>query len=262
MKPLAAAVAVSLISVSLSACGSASNTGTTTHGGSSAKVVTTSPTKSGAPSAKPFNVGGYLAANVKPKFPVGAPGKVSVVAIGPLKKDGTGSAKTPVAYRNNTSAGISHLELSATARLKGTLVASGESQGGTPAQLEPGEIGFAFIYFQDSKSIPTKGLTYDFSADTMPADTSSYNTAPLTVGEATDNGSSIVGTADNRTGKPLTGPYAVSVYCFSHKKLSGEVDSFADQSNDISAGAQVSFTADLYGTKCAKFAVGVSGYFK
>ena len=106
------------------------------------------------------------------------------------------------------------------------------------------------------------GLKYEFTAETLPADTSSYNTAPLTVGEATNNGSSIVGTAVNKTGKPLVGPYGVQVYCFAGNQLTAEVGSFADQNNDVAADAKVSFTANLYDTKCDKFTMGVSGYFK
>jgi hypothetical protein len=85
---------------------------------------------------------------------------------------------------------------------------------------------------------------------------------PLTVGEATYNGSSIVGTAVNKTGKALAGPYGVQVYCFAGNDLTAEVGSFADQHDDIAANAKVSFTADLYDTKCDEFTVGVSGYFQ
>lgn len=210
---------------------------------------------------KPFNVGGYLAGNATPTFPVGEPGQVSIVAQGPLKKPGIG-AVLPIAYRNNTGVAISHVDLSATARLNGQLVASGRSQGTIPAQVQPGEAGLGYIYFEDSKSMADTGLEYEFTAETLPADTSSYNTAPLTVGEATYNGSSIVGTAVNKTGKALTGPYSVHVYCFAGNKLTAQIGDFADQSNDVAADAKVSFTADLYDTKCDEFTVGVSGYFQ
>lgn len=210
---------------------------------------------------QPFNVGGYLAGNAKPTFPAGEQGQVFIVAQGPLKEPGIG-AKLPIAYRNNTGAAISHVDLSATARLNGKLVASGKSQGAIPAQVQPGEVGFAFIYFEDSKSMADTGLKYEFTAETTPADTSSYNTAPLTVGEATHNGSSIVGTAVNKTGKALTGPYGVQVYCFAGNKLTAEVGAFADQNDKVAADAKVSFTANLYDTKCDKFTVGVSGYFQ
>jgi hypothetical protein len=258
------AAGAALIALTITSCGSGS-TGSSTaskpSGGSSATVITPSPTPTAAPSVQPFNVGGYLAGNAKPTFPAGEPGQVFIVAQGPLKKPGIG-AVLPVAYRNNTGAAISHVDLSATARLNGKLVASGKSQGATPAQVQPGEVGFAFIYFEDSKSMAETRLKYEFTAETSPADTSSFNTAPLTVGEVTYNGSSIVGTAVNKTGKALSGPYDVQVYCFAGKKLTAEVGSFAEQNNDVAAAAKVSFTADLSDTKCAKFTVGVSGYFK
>lgn len=229
-------------------------------GTSSAKVVTPSQAKD--PGPQPFNVGGFLAGNAKPDFPAGEPGEVAVVAEGPLKKDLIGAASLPVAFRNNTADAISHIDLSATARTNGKLVASGRSQGTIPAQVRPGEVGLGFIYFEDAKSLMDTGVKYEFTAETMPADTSSYNTAPLKVAEATANGTSIVGTANNATGKALTGPYSVEVYCFDSGKLAARVGAFADQDGDIEADATVSFTADLLDTKCRTFTVGVSGYFQ
>lgn len=214
-----------------------------------------------AASAQPFNVGGLLAGNASPTVDAGEPGKVSVVAEGPLVKPGIG-ASLLFAFRNNTSAAISHVDFSATARLDGKLVASGASQGTIPAQVQPGEIGLGYIYFDDSTSMPDTGLKYEFTAETLPADTSSYNTAPLKVSEANNNGSSIVGTAVNKTGKGLTGPYSVQVYCFEGNDITAQIGGFADQSDDITDNAQVSFTVDLYDTKCDTFALGVSGYFK
>lgn len=258
------AAGVALLAMTVTACGSNSDKSPTASkpgGGSSATVIAPTPSPTAAPSAQPFNVGGFLAGNAKPTFTAGEPGQVSIVAEGPLNKPGIG-AKLPIAYRNNTGAAISHVNLSATARLNGKLVASGQSQGATPAQVQPGEVGFAFIYFEDSKSMPDTGLKYEFTAKTSPADTSSYNTAPLTVSEATYNGTSIVGTADNKTGMALTGPYDVQLYCFAGNKLTAEVGSFADQNDKIAVNAKVSFTANLYDTKCDKFTVGVSGYFQ
>lgn len=264
MNRLALAAGAALLTVPLVACGSRSaesGSAASKPSGSSATVSTPASTPSSAPSAAPFNVGGYLAGTAKPSLPAGEPGQVAVVSQGPLKKPGVG-AVLPVAFRNNTSAAVSHIDLTATARLNGKLVASGQSQGTAPAQVQPGEVGLGFIYFEDEKSMPDKGLKYEFTAKTSPADTSSYNTAPLTVGEATANGSSIVGTATNKTGKPLTGPYSVQVYCFTGNKLTEHVGAFADQDGDIAADAKVSFTVPLYDTKCPNFTVGVAGYFK
>ena len=212
--------------------------------------------------APTFNSGGYLGGNAKPKLPTGDAGKVSVLSEGPLKSDGSGGASLLFTYRNNTNAAISHVDFTATATAGGKVVASGKSQGTIPAQVKPGEAGLGFIYFEDTKSIPDSGTTYAFESSTSPADTSSYNTAPLTVTQATNNGKSIIGSAANKTGKPLSGPYSVEIYCFKGSALKNQITDFTSESGDISAAASVSFSSDLLGKSCSRFTVGVSGYFK
>lgn len=222
-----------------------------------------SATKTEAAAATPsFNAGGYLSGNVKPNLPAGDSGKVAVVAQAPLKKDGVGGGKVIFAFRNNTSAAVSHVDFTASANANGQVVGSGESQGTIPAQVQPGEAGFGFIYFSDVSSIPDSGVTYDFKSSTSPADTSSYNTAPLTVTQATNNGSSFIGSAANKTGKPLTGPYAVTAYCFTGDSAVDDISGFATETGEITADASVSFSVDYYDQTCDSYAVGVSGYFK
>lgn len=251
---------VAALLLSLTACGSTATK--TTAGGPPAKVVTsTSPTPKAA-TPQPFNVGGFLASNIKPTLPAGQPGQVSVVAIGSLDLDGIGGGILTVAFRNNTNAPISHVDLSATARHHGTLVGSGSSQGIEPAWIQPGEVGFGYIYFSSTRSMSKTGMTYEFTADTMAADTSALNTAPIKVSEATYNGSAIIGSGVNATGKTLSGPYSVGIFCFSGGKLSSAVTSgFADQNGDVAPNGHVSFTVDLYGKSCAHFVVGIDGFF-
>jgi len=232
-----------------------------------AGAVSDSPTASPTPTptavaALPFNAGGYLAGNASPKVDAGAADKVSVVATAPLDSDSIGSGTLPFAFRNNTSSPISHVDFTGTASVGGKLVASGSSQGTIPAQVKPGEEGFGYIYFDDVSSIPASGVQYDFKASTMPADTSSYNTAPLNVTQADNNGTSIIGGAVNKTGKPLAGPYSVGVYCFNGDALSTSTMDYATETGDIEADGTVSFSHDLYDEPCDTFAVGVSGYFK
>jgi hypothetical protein len=217
------------------------------------------PTTAAAPS---FNSGGYLGGNAKPTLPDGESGKISVVSRGAIKPDGTGGGSLLFAFRNNTRKAISHLDFTGTVTAGGKLVASGQSQGTIPAQVKPGEAGFAYFYFEDASSVPATGATYDFKTSTMPVDTSSYNTAPLTVTQATNNGNSIIGSAANKTGEPLTGPYSVDTYCLNGNTLTDEITDFATETGDIAAGASVSFSTDLLGTSCNTYAVGVSGYFK
>lgn len=218
--------------------------------------------KAEAVAAQPFNSGGFLGGNAKPSLPAGESNKVSVVSQGALKMDGAGGGSLLFAFRNNTSKPISHVDFTGTATAGGKIVASGQSQGTIPAQVQPGEAGFAYIYFSDTSSIPASGITYDFKSTTSPADPTPYNTAPLTVSQADNNGKSIIGSGDNKTGKPLTGPYSVAIYCLDGDALADEITGFATESGDIDAGASVTFSVDLFDRSCATYAVGVSGYFK
>lgn len=180
---------------------------------------------------------------------------MSVVQIGPF--DGSSLLFT---YRNNTDAAISHIDWSATARSGGKIVATGSSQGGTPAQVPPGGIGLAYIYFGSDTNLPTDA-EYEFSENHMSADVSAYNSAPFVITETNDVGGSIVGAAVNRTGSKVTGPYSVNVYCFDGNDLTSSTRSFTEQGGDLEDGGTVSFTADLHGEQCPTYLVGVSGWF-
>ena len=204
-----------------------------------------------------LNADGLLAGNaVVGEYPPGDPGVVSAVFVGLVDERGT----VPFVFRNNTAEAISHVDASATARDgAGTLVGTGTSQGTNPAQVPPGGLGMAYIYFGDP--VPADA-EYEFTFDTSPADTSSYNTADLRVAEAVPTGEAIVGTAVNETGEQLQGPFSVAAYCFDEAgSLTQVVISFANEDGPIDDGATVSFTIDLYGDPCATFLVGVRGYF-
>jgi len=224
-----------------------------------AVVSTSVPTKV-APTvvaSQPYNAGGLLGGTAQPNFDDGESGVVSVVQIGPLD---TSSGALLFAFRNNTSDGISHVDWTATARSGGSIVGAGSSQGTTPSQVQPGEVGLAYIYFDNSAAIPADA-EYEFTVSTLPIDTSSYNTAPLKVTEANLVGDSIVGGAANGTGAETIGPYSVSVYCFDGDSLLSEFTTYAEQTGDVADGGSVTFSAPLYGETCPTFALGVSGYF-
>lgn len=211
---------------------------------------------------QPFNVSGLLNGDAKPELPGGDNDKVAVIAKAPLERSNAlDSATLTFAFRNNTDEAISHVDWTATARAGGKLVATGSSQGTQPAQIAPGEVGMAFIYFESGKSIPRSGVKYEFSAETTEADTAPFNTAPLVVVEANRNGAKIVGSATNKTGKKLTGPYGAEVYCFRGNDITGKTGDFAEENREVQPGGTVHFTVDLGNTPCKTFAVGVSGYF-
>jgi hypothetical protein len=204
-----------------------------------------------------FNASGLLGGNIEPDLPPGEKGEVSVIQVGPLLKD---SGILLFAFRNNTTDAISHVDWTASARSGGSLVSSGTSQGTIPAQVASGEVGLAYIYFDNADAIPAK-TEYEFSADSTVADTSSYNSAPLKVTEANLVGGAIVGGAVNDSGAAVTGPYSVAIYCFNGDKLVDYVGDFAEPDGDLEDGDTVTFAADLYGDKCSSFVVGVDGYF-
>ena len=216
-------------------------------------------TETAAPvEALPFNAGGLLGGTATPTFEAGEPGEVSVVQIGTIDDTGFGGT-LPFAFRNNTSEAIAHVDWSATARIDGSIVATGSSQGTAPSIVQPGEVGLAYIYFEEASAI-AEGTEFEFQASTSPADPTPYNTARMTVTEASLVKDSIVGGADNKTGKPTTGPYSVSVYCFDGDTIVGHTTGFTEQ-DTIAVDAAGTFTVSLYDVECSTFAVGVSGYF-
>lgn len=206
-----------------------------------------------------FNASGLLGTNAAPNFEAGEPGEVSVVQIGPLVKPGVG-ASLLFAFRNNTSAAVSHVDWSATARSGGSIVATGSSQGTAPSQIQPGEVGLAYIYFDNGETIPAEGVEYEFNVETSAADTAFYNTAPMTVTESNVSGDAIVGAAENKTGANADGPFSVSIYCFEGDSIVSQTTGFTEQ-DSLAEGATGTFTVSLYGDTCPTYAVGVSGYF-
>ena len=184
---------------------------------------------------------------------------MSVVQIGPLVEDGIGSATLPFAFRNNTSEGISSVDWTGTARSSRSIVATGSSQRTIPAQVQPGEVGLAFIYFDGSSELPPTDAEYEFTVNTSAADQASYNTAPLKLTEASASGDAIVGAAVNGTGNPsgARSPFP----SIASTATSCSAGAFAEQDGPIAADGQVTFSADLYCAACPTFAVGVGGYF-
>lgn len=205
----------------------------------------------------PFNASGLLGGTARPRFNDGESGEVSVVQVGPLDTD---QGILLFAFRNNTTEGISHVDWTATARSGGSIVGTGSSQGTIPAQVAPGEVGLGYIFFENAGAIPGNA-EYEFSVETSPVDTSSYNTAPLTVTEVNLVGQAIVGSATNQTGASTEGPYSVAMYCFEGNDLAWYTSSFTEQDGPIEDGGTATFTVDLYGDTCAKYVIGVDGYF-
>jgi hypothetical protein len=255
-----------LAAFAVAGCSGASSSSEQAAGSATAASVPSSASASSTPSrsAPPVlatNSDHLLKGDAHPTFPAGQAGKVDVVAIGPFDRN-LGSGTLPVVFRNNTAHAISHVDLTATARrANGKVVGSGSSQDVVPAQVQPGEVAFAYIFFQSAKGIPSHGTRYSFSSDTSPADTSSFNTAPIKITQANHVGGAIVGTGVNDTGKKVTGPYGVDVFCFQGNHVTRVETDFANEDGDLKPGAPISYSVSLYGDSCSHYLVGSSGFF-
>jgi hypothetical protein len=254
-------VVAGVLLFSLTACGGSARSGDTSAPLQPSAGGATVGTPPAPVEPLPFNASGLLVGSANPNVPDGTAGKVSVVQIGSLDVHISGSAKLPFAFRNNTSEGISHVDWTGTARSGGAIVATGSSQGTIPAQVQPGEVGLAFIYFGPDSALPPADAEYEFTVNTSASNQDFYNTAPLKSTEASASGDAIVGAAVNSTGKSVEGPFSVSVYCFDGDTLLSQHGAFAEQDGPAASDAQVTFTVPLYGASCPIFTVGVGGYF-
>ena len=273
MDILRTALTAALVIV-LAACGSndrsgmptgSPHNGTTPAPSTTGNAITSTPapnTTGSAIKSMPFNASGLLAGTASPNLPDGEAGEVSVVQIGAPFKDGIGATRLPFAFRNNTGAGISSVEWTGTARSGGSIVATGGSRGTTPAQVQPGEIGLAYIHFGTGAKIPPADVDYVFTVKTSQVNkVAPHSWAPLKVTEANVSGDAIVGAAVNATGKPLSGPVNADVYCFDGDKLLIQRGAVPMQYGPVAPDEQVTFSVDLHGASCPTFTVGVEGFF-
>lgn len=247
----------------LAGCGSSSHTGSPASspaGPVATSTTASAPSTAAAPAAPQQSP--LLAGNAHPSFPPGQPGQVTVVYQAPIVPKETGTA-VPIVIRNNTSKGVAHVDISASASdPTGKIVASGSSQGTDPSVIQPGQWSLAFIYFGPGTAVAA-GDKMTFSVKTSAADTSSYNTAAIQVTQANLSGTSIAGGVQNTTGHDVQGPISVNVFCFD---ASGNPTytqgGFTSGSGDLAAGATDSFQVDFYNQHCPSYLVGASGYYK
>lgn len=261
--------AISLVATALlvAACGSSSpgassTTSAAAQGGSppvsTAPASTTSTTvKSQVPAQSPF-----LAGTAHPHFAAGPAGQISVVYQAPISPQQNGTI-VPIVLDNNTSKAVAHVDISGTAKdPTGKIVGSGNSQGTEPSVIQPGQWALAFIYFESAGGLAAND-TMSFNVNTMPADTSPYNTAAVQVTQANLSGDSVTGGVQNTTGKPVAGPISVDLYCFdSSGHPDYEQSGFTSGNSDLAPGANDSFQISFYGPSCSSYLVGASGFYQ
>ena len=136
-----------LLVAPVAACGSTSSTPSKSDGGAGTSgSQSPSGSASSSQAALPFNSDHLLKGNAKPNFPDGAANTVAVVQQGPVINLGNGAgAYIPIAFRNNTSKAISHVDWTGVAKVGGKIVSTGESQGTDPAQIAPGAVGLSYV---------------------------------------------------------------------------------------------------------------------
>lgn len=249
-----------------SACGTSSSaqlqntTGTTP---SSANPKTTSQVGTSVTTVPPpvAAQSTLLAGNARPQFPSGTPGQMSVVYQAPITPQTTGT-DVPIVIRNNTSAGVAHVDITASTRdAAGKIIASGQSQGTDPSVIQPGQWALSFIHYDPGTSLAAND-TLTFSFQTSPVSTTNYNTAAIQVTQANAVGTSIAGGVQNTTGHDVTGPISIDVYCLNGSGQPTYIQGgFTSGQGDLAANATASFQVDLYGRQCTSFLVGASGYY-
>jgi hypothetical protein len=212
--------------------------------------------------AKDPNPRGLLMGDAQPVLPAGEMGIVDVIQIGPIPTDAMLGSPVPVVVRNNTTKAVSRVEVSGAARSGGAIVSSGSSQGFSPTVLEPGEVGFGYVYFDDVIPVDSE-LALTASADEYDPD-GFLNSVDLAVSEVnvveSGSGESVVGAVLNQTGVEVSGPYSVEVYCFDGDVLVDTRGGFADGPDPLPADQIVTFSVDLFDDPCPTFLVASSGY--
>jgi hypothetical protein len=185
-----------------------------------------------------------------------------VVYQAPIQPQPNGT-EVPIVIRNNTTAAIAHVDITATTKdPSGKIVASGSSQETDPSTINPGQWALSFIYYQIGTTL-TVNDTLSFSFQTSPATTDSYNTAAIQVTQANHSGSYISGGVQNTTGHAVLGPISVNAYCLnSAGDPTSIVGGFTSSSSgNLAVGATDSFQIGPYDQSCPSFLVGASGFY-
>ncbi|MCU1518819.1 MAG: hypothetical protein JWQ75_3540 [Pseudarthrobacter sp.] len=257
------AVAAALLALAASGCGASA---TQTGGGSAPARSTEAAAPTTTSAAAEVKMGttadavaaGWLAGNAEPVFPAGGAGKVDVVASAPIKVNSAGLVSLPVTVRNSTSETITSVEVTGAAMdATGKILASGRSQGFSPAVVPAGGVSLGYVFF--SAKLPTTAKL-EFTVASKPLEGDPYF-QDLQVNQANAVGTSVTGKATNTSKNKLNGPYGVHVTCFDAKgSLLGSQIGFASPDADLAAGQSVTFQVDFYDEPCPTFLVGVSGY--
>jgi hypothetical protein len=203
----------------------------------------------------------FVQGNASPALPSGPPGKVAVIASAALSQllqpGGPSSFTIPIVVRNNTNKTQSDVQVTAVAKVNGTLVETGSSQLPlNPLMIKPAQIAIGYVYFQNL--IPTTStVTYtvttggssEFDANVL---VTQSNTAPVAGGYL-----NLIGTVKNTTKKPLDAGATVYGICFDAAgQPTGDANT-GTSGQRIAPGASSPFSVQVSGdnTPCVSWLV-------
>lgn len=197
-----------------------------------------------------------------PNYPAAIPGKVAVVSNAAPVTDPTGSTVLPVIVRNGTSKAVTDLKISSPAMKAGQVVASGESQDVVPSTLQPGQVAFAYLFFESGPVTATD--TFQFTVTSSAPDNSNpFHSVDMNVTQASVQpgqfGTTAIAGAFMNPSSASASPVAIEVYCFDAggTMITGQSGGFASQENIPGSGSG-SFSVDLQAA-CPTFIVGATG---
>ncbi|MGQ0844339.1 MAG: hypothetical protein ACT4QF_09395 [Sporichthyaceae bacterium] len=214
----------------------------------------------------PITADKRLLGNAHPVYPLGKPGAIDVVHLAFLVPELLGSTLALV-VRNNSDLIAADIELDVRVRKAGQMLAGGNNRGaGTyPTVVPPGGLALVYVTF-DQKLPVDPSYTYDFvSAAKTPWELSAFKPAiSPQVTEANRVGNSVVGTLQNQSTLTLTGPFAVTVFCYDTSQSLLYRESDIDYGGgDLSPGVPRSFSVDLPTDRpCPLYIVGARAHVR
>jgi hypothetical protein len=214
------------------------------------------------PQAKNARTSMFVAGNASPVLPIGKPGVVALVSEG-ARIDQSGSL--PIVVRNNTSHTVARITASGTIQnASGKLIATGSDQGFKPNVVQPGEIAFGYIYFQNfNLAIPPGGKVSVQLGSTAASQDAYENIRELKVENTNltggEFGKQILGQAVDQYRYRISGPIGVDVACFDKTGRVLDVDSDFASPDNLASGQTASYTVSLT-SRCPVYLVAASGF--
>lgn len=183
------------------------------------------------------------------------------ITLGPA-----GRSDVPFLIHNGTDAPISRVEVSGSiVNDAGDTLGSGRSQTIAPTVIEPGGVGFGFVY-AGPDDLPSDATVDSPSVDYTTGLGDFENIVAVDVEEVTalgdDSFDDFTGTISNPHDIDVTGPLSVSMACLDDDgSLTGVFSTYADR-DDLETEGTSTFTIGLYGddVPCGDYLAGASGY--